>query len=261
MKSIRLPDKNYGNGKQRTLGPIEPSCLSAFDRHQRASYLRLIWPAAGRIARYSLGLIAGLAFGQSVSQLSCETRNLNPGQAATCTITLSTPAPNGGTEVLVSSDNILLRVSPASVTVPAAATSATFTVLAGITPRTQIATVTAQALNSVFLSWTASISPNVMQYNLYRGSISGGPYTVLMAVGDVTSYTDYNVQSGQTYYYVAAAVDNTGTESAYSNEASAAVPIPEERTVTIILCVPGNGKEQVQFPQSRIPQKAGCRAQ
>lgn len=184
-----------------------------------------------------------------------------------CTITLSTPAPNGGTEISVSSDNILLQAPSVSVTVPAAATSATFTVLAGSIPRTQIATLTAYAVNSVFLSWGASVSPNVTQYNLYRGSVSGGPYTVVMNVGDVTSYTDYNVQAGQTYYYVATAVDNTGTESANSNEASAAVPIPEERTVAIILCASSNGQSedsapgQVQFPPWQVSQKLRCRTE
>jgi fibronectin type 3 domain-containing protein len=42
-------------------------------------------------------------------------------------------------------------------------------------------------------------------------------------VGGV-SYADSNVQSGQTYYYVATAVDSSGTESVYSNEVTAIVP-------------------------------------
>jgi fibronectin type 3 domain-containing protein len=95
----------------------------------------------------------------------------------------------------------------------------------------------ATALNSVLLSWTASVSPNLTSYNLYRGTTSGGPYSVVTAVGLVTTYTDYNVQFGQTYYYVATAIDNTGTESAYSSEASAAVPGPVPQGATIRLCV------------------------
>jgi fibronectin type 3 domain-containing protein len=38
------------------------------------------------------------------------------------------------------------------------------------------------------------------------------------------SYTDSNVTAGQTYYYVATEVDNTGTESSYSSEVSAVIP-------------------------------------
>jgi len=38
------------------------------------------------------------------------------------------------------------------------------------------------------------------------------------------SFTDSNVQTGQTYYYVATAVDASGNESVYSNEVPAIVP-------------------------------------
>jgi fibronectin type 3 domain-containing protein len=42
-------------------------------------------------------------------------------------------------------------------------------------------------------------------------------------VGGV-SYADSSVQSGHTYYYVATAVDASGSESVYSNEVAAIVP-------------------------------------
>jgi fibronectin type 3 domain-containing protein len=38
------------------------------------------------------------------------------------------------------------------------------------------------------------------------------------------SYADGSVQNGQTYYYVATAVDGSGNESVYSNEVAATVP-------------------------------------
>jgi len=38
------------------------------------------------------------------------------------------------------------------------------------------------------------------------------------------NYTDSAVQNGATYFYVTTAVDGSGNESAFSNEASAAVP-------------------------------------
>ena len=41
-----------------------------------------------------------------------------------------------------------------------------------------------------------------------------------------TAYTDLTVQAGQTYYYVTTAVDSNNNESAYSNEAPAAIPSP-----------------------------------
>ena len=79
--------------------------------------------------------------------------------------------------------------------------------------------------HSVFLSWDASSSQDVIGYNAYRGINSGGPYTKLNAsLIATTSYTDQTVQSGSTYYYVTTAVDSQGLESAYSNQAVATVP-------------------------------------
>jgi hypothetical protein len=80
--------------------------------------------------------------------------------------------------------------------------------------------------HSASLNWTASNSQNLTNYKVYRGITSGGPYSLLSTLGLVTTYTDYTVQAGQTYYYVTTVVDNTGAESAYSNQASATVPTP-----------------------------------
>ncbi len=82
--------------------------------------------------------------------------------------------------------------------------------------------------HSVSLSWTASTSSNVVGYNVYRATTSGGPYTKLTTSSPVTtlSYTDTNILSGQTYYYVATAVDSSNTESAYSTQTQANVPTP-----------------------------------
>jgi len=38
------------------------------------------------------------------------------------------------------------------------------------------------------------------------------------------AYTDSNLQSATTYYYVTTAVDSSGNESTYSNQASAVIP-------------------------------------
>ena len=76
------------------------------------------------------------------------------------------------------------------------------------------------------LSWTASTSI-VTGYNVYRGTASGGPYTLVNAPFVIlTSYTDNTVLSGQTYFYVVTAVDANNVESAYSNEVSAVIPFP-----------------------------------
>ena len=79
--------------------------------------------------------------------------------------------------------------------------------------------------HSVFLSWDASSSQDVIGYNAYRGTYSGGPYAKLnSSLIATTSYVDQAVQSGYTYYYVTTAIDSQGLESVYSNQAVATVP-------------------------------------
>ena len=78
--------------------------------------------------------------------------------------------------------------------------------------------------HTVALSWDASTSA-VIGYNVYRGTQSGGPYQKLTSsLQPDTSYTDSTVLSSTTYYYVATAVDSNHAESAYSNQAQAAIP-------------------------------------
>ena len=80
--------------------------------------------------------------------------------------------------------------------------------------------------HTVSLSWNASTS-TVAGYNVYRGGQSGGPYSKInSALQPATNYTDASVQSGQTYFYVATAVDNNSGESAFSGEVAVVVPTP-----------------------------------
>jgi len=76
----------------------------------------------------------------------------------------------------------------------------------------------------VTLSWTPS-STSFAGFNVYRGSVSGGPYSkVNTTLITGTSYTDTSVASGQTYYYVATEENSAGTESAYSSQVTATIP-------------------------------------
>jgi len=78
--------------------------------------------------------------------------------------------------------------------------------------------------HTVSLNWTPS-SSTYSGFNIYRGSVSGGPYTRLdSSMIPTTSYMDTTVASGQTYYYVATELDSTGAESNYSSEVSATIP-------------------------------------
>ena len=98
----------------------------------------------------------------SLSSLSCAPSTVSSSGITTCTVTLSGAAPAGGTTVALSSSNSLLPVA-ASVTVPANASSSTFTATAGAIPSAQSATVTATiaGVNSVTatVQLTASAAP------------------------------------------------------------------------------------------------------
>jgi HYDIN/CFA65/VesB-like, Ig-like domain/Abnormal spindle-like microcephaly-assoc'd, ASPM-SPD-2-Hydin/Cep192 domain 4 len=79
--------------------------------------------------------------------------------------------------------------------------------------------------HSVTLSWNPS-SSNVVGYNVYRGSTTGGPYSKINSMNASTSYVDSSVQAGQTYFYVTTAVDGSGKESGNSNQTQAVIPTP-----------------------------------
>ena len=82
--------------------------------------------------------------------------------------------------------------------------------------------------HKVTLTWQAAAgSPGkaVASYNVYRGTISGGPYAQINSALDAsTNDTDTTVQSGYTYYYVVTAVDSNGSESVSSSQVQAAIP-------------------------------------
>jgi fibronectin type 3 domain-containing protein len=93
-------------------------------------------------------------------------------------------------------------------------------------PASSAATVTNTVAHSVQLTWARSSATDVLGYNVYRGTQSGGPYVKLnpglLANPD---YLDTAVLSGQTYYYTVTAV-NAMAESNPSAEAVAVIPTP-----------------------------------
>ena len=115
---------------------------------------------------------------------------------------------------------------------PAAAASVTGSVTVASNATNSPATISLSGTgvqpvsHSVTLNWTASIS-TVTGYNVYRSTVSGGPYTKLNStLVTTTQYTDSTVQAGQTYYYVITSVDSSNVESTYSNQVSATIPTP-----------------------------------
>lgn len=90
--------------------------------------------------------------------------------------------------------------------------------------QTATTTLSIVVTHAAILTWTASTTSGVTQYNVYRGTVSGGPYTRI-ASGNFLTYTDTTGTPGSTYYWVVTAVD-AGGESSYSNEVTATIPSP-----------------------------------
>jgi fibronectin type 3 domain-containing protein len=104
------------------------------------------------------------------------------------------------------------------------------TVTSNATNPTVTISLTGIAVQPVSHSVTLNLTPNssnVTGYNVYRSSMSNGPYTKLNS-SLVTSpmYTDSTVLANQTYFYVGTSVDSAGNETAYSNRVSATIPTP-----------------------------------
>jgi len=126
---------------------------------------------------------------------------LTPGQQAPLSVTFAPAATMGVTGNVTVTSNA--TNSPMSIAVSGA----------GLQP----------ASHSVDLTWNASTG--AVGYNVYRGTVSGGPYTLLAGAPiTTTSFTDTNVQSGQVYYYAVTSLNSNGVESTLSNPASATIP-------------------------------------
>jgi len=139
----------------------------------------------------------------------------------------SSPTPNPPTTTAPSS-NPPTTTAPHSPSAPSSPTPnpPTTTAPSSNPPTTTPPSSTSAPAPLIGLSWNASTS-SVVGYHVYRSATSGGPYTRIS--GSVISslgYQDGEVVPGSRYYYVVTALDSAGTESAFSNEASASVPNP-----------------------------------
>jgi hypothetical protein len=189
------------------------------------------------------GITATLALSYSTSSLNFG--SLNTGGSATQHVTVTNTGNSNVTISQISVSGTGYSLSGASTPVTLApAQSLTFGVnfspatagsLGGTvvvtsnatgSPKTIVLSGTgAQTIShSVALAWNASTS-TVSGYNIYRSTTNGSGYSKLNgALVASLNYADSTVQSGTTYYYVTTAVDGSGNESAYSNEASATIP-------------------------------------
>jgi hypothetical protein len=129
---------------------------------------------------------------------------LTPGQSATLTVTFS-PTTAGA-------------VNGASVSIASNATGSPTTI-------TLSGTGQVSSSHSVALTWNASPTSGINGYNVFRGTASGAEGTTPLNPSPLPglTYTDTNLTSGQTYFYVVTAVDSGGN-SPPSNEIPASIP-------------------------------------
>lgn len=135
----------------------------------------------------------------------------------------------------VSSGMILAAGSSATLNVtfaPAAAEilNGSVAITSNATDATVTIALSGTAVQPVTHSVTVNLVPNssnVTGYNVYRSSVSNGPYTKLNSpLVTSTTYTDTAVVANQTYFYVGTAVDSAGNETAYSTQVSTTIPTP-----------------------------------
>jgi hypothetical protein len=130
----------------------------------------------------------------------------------------TTLAPNQTATVMITFAPTTAGAVSGSVAVSSNASNSPTIILAGTG-------VQQQTSHTVAVTWTASDSTDVVGYNIYRSTVSGGPYSILDSAPVATDgYTDSTVQSSTNYFYVVRSVDNTGTESVNSSEVQAIVP-------------------------------------
>ena len=127
---------------------------------------------------------------------------LSPGQSTTLTATFAPSASGAASGKITVSSNA--TNSPSSISLSGM----------GMAPKT----------HAIVLNWNANAS-GVTGYNCYYSMTPGGPYEKINATPMTgTTYTESEVQSGNTYYYVVTAVNASNQESGYSSEVAAIIP-------------------------------------
>lgn len=131
--------------------------------------------------------------------------NLNPAQSVNVPVVFNPPAAgtvNGSLSLMSNGSTVL--------SIPLAGT--------GLAP----------LAHSVDIAWDPSTSATLQGYNVYRGTVSGGPYTKISPTLATSTllFTDTTPVSGKQYFYVVTAVDTSGTESSASSQVAVTIPVP-----------------------------------
>ena len=131
--------------------------------------------------------------------------NLNPAQSVNVPIVFN-PAAAG----TVNGSLVLMSNGATVLSVPLAGT--------GLAP----------LAHSVDIAWDPSTSSTLQGYNVYRGTVSGGPYSKISPTLATSTllFTDTTPVSGKQYFYVVTALNTSGAESSASSEVAVSIPVP-----------------------------------
>ena len=131
--------------------------------------------------------------------------NLNPAQSVSVPVVF-----NPGAAGTVNGSLVLVSNGATVLSVPLAGT--------GLAP----------LAHSVDITWDPSTSATLQGYNVYRGTVSGGPYSKISPTLTTSTllFTDTTPVSGKQYFYVVTAVDTSGAESSASAQVAATIPVP-----------------------------------
>jgi hypothetical protein len=115
----------------------------------------------------------GLGFGSVLPSLTLNPVRVIGGTTSTGTVTLADPAPAGGAVLTLSSSNTSVATVPASITVPAGSTSASFTVTTSAVGSSTSVTVTA-TLASLTTTAILTVDPALSALSVSPASVVGG---------------------------------------------------------------------------------------
>lgn len=91
----------------------------------------------------------------------------------------------------------------------------------------------------VVIDWDNNAEADLAGYNVYRSTVTGGPYDKISSMQTRSRHTDTAVDNGTRYYYVVTAVDYAGNESDPSGEATGLPELP----ATVIATALANGEQ------------------
>lgn len=118
-------------------------------------------------------MVTPAASGPTLTSISLSPTSITGGSSSTGTITLSAPAPSGDVTVSLSSSNSAVAAVPASVSVPAGATSASFTASSS--------SVTSSTAVTVSASYSGVTDTNVLTVTAPPTGTPAGTYTLTIS--------------------------------------------------------------------------------